>query len=393
MSEQPIETERRSRARERYERRQARRKNRQQGRPTTTTRQAAPLDTSNLPRLDMKYVRPLVLVIAAGAFMLALILGVGLFKDDPVLPDPNALWIGQDWTYAAPTTERLTSLIQRVDENRIGTVYARVSELNFDGTWTGDPQQANQFAEVEDAVSGFASAFKAQAPDTTLLGTISVRVDIGQDDGYRLDNPTIQRVVAEFSARVVGGLGFDGVFLVVEPIWADNSDDFLDLLRMVRTSIGDDAILAVAVPPDWTPEDPEVPSTALIAPGTVWPREFKQRIALVGVDQIVVQAYNSYLTDEDDYIAWMAYQVASYAEAIGDLETGTEVLIGLPTYDSLPPAHDARIENVPAAIAGVRQGIAQAGDFGTTIRGLAIYAEWETDEIEWEQYRVNWLRE
>jgi hypothetical protein len=200
----------------------------------------------------------------------------------------------------------------------------------------------------------------------------------------------VQRVIEEFCARVVHTMGYDGVLLVVEPVW-NGDEDYLDLIRRVRQSIGDDATFAVAVPPDWTPTDAGIPITDLIAPDTVWDREYKQRVALRGVDVVIVQAYNSYLTTDDDYREWMAYQVSTYAEAIGDLETSTRVLVGVPTYASFELAHDERIENVVNAVAGIIQGLEDAGDLAWAVSGVAIYAEWDTDETEWEQFYTEWV--
>ncbi len=388
MSEQRI-----SKARERQKRRKARRQA-SGGKQTTTRRHLSPADAiSNLPEIDPRLIRAAVFGIGAVIFMVALILGVGLFKNDPPQIAPNALWIGDKWTYDTPAPSQLDALITQLSEHQIGTVYARVSELNFDGTWTGRIDGENKFEEVREAVTIFPDQIRTMAPGVQVYGTIYFRVDIGEEDGYRLDNATIQRLVADFANRVVNVFGYDGVLLVVEPIWNDNSDDFLDLLRMVRETIGNDALLAIAAPPDWTPAEADIPMTDLIAPGTEWDREFKQRIALVGVDQIVVQAYNSYLTIPSEYSAWVAYQTTTWAEAIGDLGTTTRVMMGVPTYASIAPAHDERIENAQTAITGIQDGLLAAEGFATAVQGVAIYAEWDTEEIEWNVIRDMWVTE
>lgn len=395
MSDQSAQESRRvSKARERQQRRKARREGITQARPAERSprnRRATPVDRDrSLPQINLGILRPILIVAASGAFMLALIAGVGLFKNDPPEPDPNALWIGTDWSYQQQTDETMTSLINRLDQNRIGSVYVRVSELNFDGTWTGIPEQENRFDEVQDSVIAFAGQIKRMAPDIQTYGAIFVQTVIGENN-YRLDQESIQRIVADFSGRVVTTMGFDGVMLVIEPVWSGD-EEYLDLIRRVRDTIGDDALLAVAVPPDWTPQVEGVPVTSLVAPNTVWEREYKQRVALRGVDQIVVQAYNSYLTDPDDYSRWIAYQVETYADAIGELDTFTRVTIGVPTYANFLPAHDERIENIPAAVQGVKQGLDAIGELEWVIDGVAIYAEWDTDTIEWEQFQSNWVR-
>jgi hypothetical protein len=382
-----------SRARERHERRH-RRSQTGDTLPPRRTRSLRdhlkPADEGGFKWSKIPYLKELLAVAGALIFMLALILAVSIFKDDPPTVQPNALWIGTDWTYQTHDEENLGRLVRRLDANQIGTIYARVSELNYDGTWTGRPTGENQFDEVEDTIRAFVGQFKTNAPDKRIYATIHFRVDIGQEDNYRLGNPAIRQIVADFASRMVNDLQFDGVLLVVEPVWNQNSNDFLELLREVRQSIGNKR-LAVAVPPDWTPIDETVPQASLIASGTYWEKEFKQRVALVGTDEIIVQAYNSYLNQDDDYQAWMAYQAGEYMSIIGELNISTRVVVGIPAYESLLPAHDERIENIPNALLGVQQALSNHPDYTDTLYGLALYADWYMDELKWEQFRSNWV--
>lgn len=383
-----------SKARERRNRRQ-RRTN--QGENVTPKRTRSirdhlkPADEAGFNWKKFPYFNQLLLAIAALFFMGLLILAVSLFKNDPPRVYPNALWIGTDWTYQTHDEENIGRLVRRLDANQIGTIYARVSELNYDGTWTGRPTGDNQFDEVENTIRAFVTDFKTQAPAKRIYATIHFRVDIGQEDNYRLNNPTIREIVADFASRMVNEFRFDGVLLVVEPVWNQNSDDFLDLLRAVRQSIGNNKQLAVAVPPDWTPIDENVPQASLIASGTYWEKEFKQRVALVGTDEIIIQAYNSYLNQHEDYQAWMAYQAGEYISIIGELGISTRVMVGIPAYESILPAHDERIENIPNALLGIQQALSNYPDYTSSLHGLALYADWYMDEIKWEQFRTNWV--
>lgn len=391
--EQTSEQRRTNKARQRQQRRRHKRQSMAQAADSLRRRGAVGVGAAQVAEWGgWRYVQIGASVIAGVLFMVVIVWVVGLIFDDETTRTPdNAIWIGADWTYEVHTDEQIRDLIGTLDRNHIGTVYARVSELNYDGTWTGRADGLNRFSEVEAALTAFTDQFKTLAPQTRLYGTVFFRVDIGQDDGYRLDNPNIQELVADFAAEMVHGLGFDGVLLVVEPLWNDSSPDMLDLLRLVRDRIGANAALAVAVPPDWTPEDADVPQTSLITAGTVLDEGFKQRLALVGVDEIVVQAYNSYLNRAEDYVAWMAYQVEAYARAIGELGLSTRVLIGIPAYRSDLPAHDANIENISNAVDGVRRGLAASGELGEVIRGVAIYTERGMDDDAWDAYRRGWL--
>lgn len=378
-----------SKARQRQMKRQQRRTTQSVPPARPERARAAPAaPAGSLPQIDLALLRPIGLALGALVFMAALIFGVGLFTSEPTPPDVNALWIDSDWSYAAQTDAAVDALADRLRDNDIGTVYVDISVLAANGTWTGRP---NTFSEVEDSLRAARQQLHDATRNVQVFGTIYVP-STSTEGGSRLEQPAIQDIVADFSRRVVDDLGYDGVMLVVQPV-GDGDESFLELLRRVRQAIGDDRLLAVAVPPDWTPTDVDVPMTDALGPGVAWSRDYKQRVALSGVvDQIVVQSYHSYLNDPADYSAWLAYQVAAYADAIGDLEADTRVLIGIPTYATDLPAHDERVENVASAVEGIERGLADAGELAWAIQGTALFNLGDTEEIEWEQFRSLWVR-
>jgi hypothetical protein len=87
----------------------------------------------------------------------------------------------------------------------------------------------------------------------------------------------------------------------------------------------------------------------------------------------------------------MAYQVRTIAQTVDELGGGTEIVIGIPTYDAELPGHDPNVETIPAAVEGVRSGLLQAGDAAAFVRGLGVYAGWETDDIEWASFKQSWV--
>jgi len=318
----------------------------------------------------------------------AVILGLGLFKDEPLFVGSNAIWLGADWTHEARPTDEMVRLVGRLQENGIATVYARVSWLRDDLTWAGNPDGQNVFDEVREPIQRFVVQFRTMYPDAVLYGWIDFPVNRGPQ-GYRLGDPAAQAAVADFSLTVLAELGFDGVFLNVDPVLNPNADDFINLLRRVNLRIGDEGALAVAVPPDYTPSDGAVPQSPLYAPGTAWDAPFKQRVALL-VDEIALTPYRSGLDDRVDYVDWFAYQVAAYAEAIAETEAATRIMVGIPTYDSDPPALNASVENIPAALEGLQQGLEAAGRARAAFQGVALFAEWTTDETEWRLFNQLW---
>ncbi len=324
---------------------------------------------------------PVVRLVTGLALGVILLVGVVVFlrslKPAEAEILPNALWLGTEWTYEEHEARDIRSLAERLRENEIGTVYAWVSWLQGDVTWRG--------AERFNRVKAFATQLKDEWPELELHGWISLPVNLGEA-GYRLDDQELQQAVVDFCSSVVRELGFDGVFLNIEPVW-DGDEHFVELLRKVRLRLGESVPVSVAVPPDWSPVDAGIPVPPLILPGTVWSRDYKQNVALLS-DQMAIMSYNSGLSAATDYETWMAYQVQTFSEAVSELGEGTRLMIGIPTYDAEPPGHDPEVENMISALNGLRAGLAAAGPAAEWVQGAAIYADWTTDAAEWEQFQL-----
>lgn len=336
---------------------------------------------SNLPRINLAIGRGTLYVIGSILLVVVVIAVLGRLRNQPPEVLPNAIWLGTEWTYDEYTDEQLAALVNRLRENKIGTIYAWVSYLQDDDTW----RQATTGAW--DRVKVFRQRLKAQLPEVEIFGWLSLPVDVG--DGYRLDEVAVLDLIAALSGQLITEFGFDGVFLNVEPVWNDDQN-FLELLRKVRAAVGTDVPVAAAIPPDWHPLNATIPVPPLIVPGTEWATEYKQSVALL-VDQLAIMSYNSGLTSPADYSRWMAYQVETYARAVAALDINTEILIGVPTHDAELPAHNPTVETVPAAIDGLKLGIEQAGDAARYVRGAVIWAGWTTDETEWLQFKRDWV--
>jgi hypothetical protein len=65
------------------------------------------------------------------------------------------------------------------------------------------------------------------------------------------------------------------------------------------------------------------------------------------------------------------------------------VLLGVPTYDQHGLMHRAGVETPENALLGVIAGLRGLGG-GGTFEGVALYAEWTTDEDEWRSYERLW---
>jgi hypothetical protein len=366
-----------NRARERH----LRRKERQQAmaQPSGAPRQLKPSGGFEMPRIQLPGNRLILYGAAAAIFLVAVVFLIGALNPPDTQAGPNAIWIGTQWTYDYPGDDALRAFVQKLRDHRIGTVYAWVSLLQPNNAWS-DTTRLNQ-------IRTFITQFKAAYPDASLYGWLSIDA-LGTDGSSRLGDTNVQQIIADFSQRMTSEFQFDGVVLNVVPA-LDGDENYLSLLRQVRSSIGEGSLLAAAVPPDWTPANVGIPVPPRIAPGTVWEETYKQRVALIA-DEMIVTAYNSGFSTAEDYSAWMAYQVRAFSSAIATLDSSTRLLIGLPAYDSQLPTHDSTVENIDTATTGIRDGIDQAGDAGAIVRGTAVYAEWQMTDEDWARFRAAW---
>ncbi len=367
-------------ARERHERRK---QHVTSAKPAGAPRQLRPPSDFKLPTISIPRGNTLIgLLGVVGAVLLVVVLVavLGRLRNTPAERFPNALWLGTEWTYDQRTDEEIAVLVQNLRTRKIGTVYAWVSFLQFDGTWRAQDQFGN--------VTSFVERFNEAYPEALLVGWVSLPTVQADRVTTRINDVSLQEEVAAFSKRAIDEFGFEGIFLNAEPVW-DGDQDFLALLRAVRAAIGINVPLSAAIPPDWSPSNSNIPLPPLIEPGTEWETPYKQSVALL-VDHMAVMAYQSGLSSAGDYTQWVAYQVRAFAQAIADLNISTGLIIGIPTFDAEPPGHDPLVENIATAVQGINLGLEQAGDAARYVEGVAVYADWTTTDDEWAVYQQMW---
>ena len=108
------------------------------------------------------------------------------------------------------------------------------------------------------------------------------------------------------------------------------------------------------------------------------------RDAAARVDQLAVMTYNTALPWDWLYGSFVAFETRRIAEAVDGKAT---VLIGVPTYEEPSRTFHPDAENMESALRGVR--LALAG-LPPDRLGVAIYARWTTDDVEWATYRRLW---
>ncbi|MEO8396878.1 MAG: hypothetical protein ABI700_28040, partial [Chloroflexota bacterium] len=121
-------------ARERYERR------RQQATPAksnSTRRQITVPQNINLPKIPGGTLT-LIGVVGAVAFVILVVYVLGRVRNNALETQPNALWLGTEWSYDDHTDDQIAALVTKLRDQHIGTVYAYVSYLQFNGAWRNE---------------------------------------------------------------------------------------------------------------------------------------------------------------------------------------------------------------------------------------------------------------
>jgi hypothetical protein len=289
----------------------------------------------------------------------------------PFNHDRNAVWLEHRWLEQPQSVPEMEALFARLHER--GIAYAYPHLIPFDASGQLPPHAREQMRL-------FLATARRVTPQLKLLPWVG-----GLRKGYKRQRPgTIelmdltqrQRIVAEVRGLV--DEGFDGVHLNVEPVDDDNVE-FLALLHALRTAVGEHRLLSVAAT---RPAPLGLPR----APNFAWSPDYYARVAAI-VDQLVIMAYDTALPTSALYRRYMSWAARSVAGALDHSEA--RVLMGIPTYEPYTFMHRKDVETPENALAGVVAGLRGLGA-GGTFEGVAIYAEWTTDEAEWRAYERHW---
>ena len=283
----------------------------------------------------------------------------------------NRTWLEFRWTSEPINPDGIAGLAKRLSEHQIDQVYVEGAAWLSDGSLLYG-EHGKEFAE----------ALRRAYPNVQILLWLRMT-------GDQIAEAERRDQVVQLARISVHDWKFDGVQLNGFAV-PTGSDSYVTLLRALRDAIGDKAILSATVPPDRIPADPDVPVGTTVAPELTWEVAYKQRVGLLSLNEVVVMAHASGLTNPVEYEAWVAYQVESYVEALADLERPPEIIIALPTYDAAPE-HDPAVEEVRAAARGVKTGIQRAGKGASLVKGVGLYEYKTTDSLEWQLFAEHWL--
>lgn len=285
----------------------------------------------------------------------------------------NAVWIAHKWVGEKTSKKEKEDLVKGFIKNGIDTVFVHSGPLKEDGSI--DPDTYRYALD-------FLEEVKKMNPD------IEYQAWLGQIRGkIKLDDQKIRRNVTNQTVILTKMIGFDGIHMDIEPVW-DKDVDFIQLLKEIDESIGEKK-LSVALAEF-------IPKSVIWVAG-YW-KEFanyntEENYRNVGkyADQIVVMTYDTSFEKKWLY-RWFVKEQTIWTTRLFNKKENMEIFIGIPSYDEPTEAFNPDIENIENGLRGIIDGLNNLRSRERNFAGVAVYANWTTDENEWEQFYNLWIK-
>jgi hypothetical protein len=297
-------------------------------------------------------------------------------RDPPVYGGTaNGLWARHQWAGRAHTEGEYRALADTLARDRVTDVFFHVGPLDGDGS-----VPAARYAHARELLA----AMRRLAPSVRAQAYVGQEERAGGGPLDLGDPATRARILG--TDRALLAAGFAGIHYDIEPVYSGDRD-FLGLLaRTHELTRARGRLLSVALEQPHFADQEEPVLRALLPRGSYPPRPTAAYLRAVAarVDQVAVMTYDT----EAPTRALAGRQFARHTERVlslvGDRVT---VFMGVPTYRTDTPW----AEDLPTALRGVRQGIAELGHRPRRPFGVAVYADWTTDAREWATFREDWI--
>lgn len=328
------------------------------------------------------YSKILFSLILAGMIIIVLLSGY-LYYSYRIDPIPlhrsqgkNALWAKHQWVEESHSPDEYKQLATHLKQHEITDIFVHVGPLNAAGHI--EPQKYPFAKEL-------LQHLKQEYP------SLHIQAWIGQIEAIwggplDLSNPTTHTNIIQ-TAETFLDLGFDGIHYNIEPIYSGD-ERFLTLLQKTKeVTKGRQKILSIASDETELFRGLGYLTRLLARRAGFWEIEYYQQIA-AKVDQIAVMMYDTALPTDWLYGNLVKWETKRLIPLSNPKLT---VFIGIPTYEESSWGFHPKAENIRSGIRGIQKGLATFEKTALQNVGLAIYAEWTTDQAEWDTYREMWL--
>lgn len=279
----------------------------------------------------------------------------------------NGLWLRYLWYFGKHDDQSLDRMTALLNDKQIAFAYFHVRDIGKDGQL--------KYRYLENA-KRLIDAVHERAPATKAIAWVYVgshpttgEVDLSQD--------SVRSAMVKDALWLVNECGFDGVQWDYE-FCANGDKNFLRLLEETESALPETAILSTAVP--------------MWYPGTLWgwSDDYFKQVA-IRCDQLAVMCYDSFFYLPRAYV-WLVHQQAVHVtQAAASVLPKCTVLLGIPSYEQGTAGHSNHAETIIMGLKGVREGLSDSQSVVSQFDGVAVFAEYTTNEEEWLVYDRLWL--
>lgn len=278
----------------------------------------------------------------------------------------NGLWVRYTHYFGEKSETEVAALCRRLRESGMRDAFFHVREVKPGGTL--------RFRYPERARKLLAQV-RREAPSVRAIAWVSVSNTRGGGSVVLSDTAVRKKLVDE-ARWLCTVCGFDGVQWDYE-ICDDGDPHLLALLEETRAALPAGKVLSVATP-IWSP---------LRALG--WSEGYFTQVA-ARCDQVAVMCYDTGMVIPRAYVALTEQNVVHVTSAVARGNPACQVLLGVPTYGPGLRSHNPHAESLKNALYGARAGRTQLPKASTTFAGVALFADYTTDDDEWRTYHALW---
>lgn len=284
--------------------------------------------------------------------------------------DEDGIWLRYKWYFGERSPAEVRAMAKRLRNHGIKDAYFHVRYTMKDGTLRFKyPEEARTLNTV----------FRSVYPGGRRIAWFFCGND-RIDDNVDISDPAVRKNMVAEAVWLVKEAGFDGIQWDYE-ICETGNPHFLSLLKETRAELP--GVWIGICSPVWLP-DP------LTNQGYGWTEEYFGEVAKL-CDQVAVMAYDTGMYMPRHYAWLMGQQAIRVTRSVYAANPKCKVVVGVPTYMAGSKSHHAHAENLKMAIKGVREGLDSGKAELKAFAGIAMFADYTTDESEWRTYRKLWV--
>ena len=276
----------------------------------------------------------------------------------------DGIWIRYTWYFGEVDQTRMRKHSRWLQDNGFKYGFFHVRSAGKSGGLIHD---------YMDRAKALNRVVAESAPDLKRIAWIYVGNEAGLGSVDLSATGTKEKLV-DTARRLLDEGGFEGIQWDYE-ICPDGDEDFLELLRLSREKLPEGTFVGVCTPTNY----------GWPLAGFGWSEEYFAKVAALS-DQIAMMVYDTGMVLPRLYASHVRRQVSMIERATAG--TSCKVLFGLPSYGPGLTSHNPRSENLRIGIRALRSAL--QSNVPKNFEGIAIFADYTTDNQAWEEYKTHW---